>query len=117
MSDIQPHDHYLAGESEVWEFTIQKDGSDYDVSGATVEWYLLPLGSSDPADAVLSDGDSGVTLSVSDADSDGTSERVTLAIDQGVTDGLDGYYTQLLEIDDSGPGLAKFAGDFPIEDI
>jgi hypothetical protein len=117
MSDITPHDHYLAGESEVWEFDIQKDGSDYDVSGATVEWYLLPLGSSDPTDAVLSDGDSGVTLSVADADGDGTSERVELEIDQGVTDDLDGYYTQLLEIDDSGPGLAKFAGDFPIEDI
>jgi hypothetical protein len=117
MSDIQPHDHYLAGESEAWEFDIQKDGSDYDVSSATVAWYLLPLGSSDPADAVLSDSDAGVTLAVSDADSDGTSERVTLEIDQGVTDDLDGYYTQLLVVDDSGPGLAKFAGDFPIEEI
>jgi len=117
MSDIHPHDHYLHGESATWEFTIQQDGSDYDVGAANLSWYLLPVGVSDPADAVLSDADSGVSLSVTDSDGDGASEVVTLSIAQGVTDGLDGYYTQLLILDDSGAGLAKWAGPFPIEAI
>jgi len=117
MSDIHPHDHYLHGESATWEFTIQQDGSEYDIGSADVSWYLLPVGASDPADAVLSDADSGVSLSVTDPDGDGASEMVTLSIAQGVTDGLGGYYTQLLVLDDSGAGLAKWAGPFPIDAI
>lgn len=117
MSDIAPHDHYLAGESEVWEFTIQQDGSDYDLSGAAVSWALVGLSAEDTTDPILSEDDTGVSLSISDPDGDGTSERITLELDQGVTDGLSGYYTHVLEVDDSGPGLAKWAGDFRIRGL
>jgi hypothetical protein len=120
-STIQPHDHYLAGESEIWEFTIQKDGSDYDVDGADVSWYLLPLDaevSDVPADlggvAVLDDGESGISLSITDDDGDGTSELVTLDIEQGITGTYAGYYTHVLVLDDPGTGLSIWSGDFPI---
>jgi len=114
---IDPPDRYLAGESLVQEFTVQQDGSDFDVSGATISWSLLPIGSDDVADAVLSDSDGGVSVTVSDPGNDGVAERITVEIDQTVTAGLAGHYTQVVEIDDPGDGLTRRSGPFPIDEL
>jgi len=114
---IDPPDRYLAGESLVQEFTVQQDGVDFDVSGATISWSLLPVGADDVADAVLSDTDGGVSVTVSDPDNDGVAERITVEIDQTVTAGLAGYYTQVVEIDDPGDGLTRRSGPFPIDEL
>jgi len=114
---IDPPDRYLAGESLVQEFTVQQDGVDFDVSSATISWSLLPIGSDDVADAVLSDADTGVSVTVSDPGNDGVAERITVEIDQTVTTGLAGHYTQVVEIDDPGDGLTRRSGPFPIDEL
>lgn len=92
---------------------VVEDGSDKDISGATVEWYLLPDGDSADGDAIIDHTTTGVNLSISDADAG----EVTLSVDQGVTDGLSGRYYQRLKVDDSGPGLQMWGGAFSIETV
>jgi len=114
---IDPPDRYVAGESLTQEFTVQQNGADFGVGEAVVSWSLLPVGSDDVADAVLSDADTGVSVTVSDPGNDGVAERITVEIDQAVTSGLGGHYTQVVEIDDPGDGLTRRSGPFPIDEL
>lgn len=108
---IESNTHYQSGESVRWEFTIEEGGSAKSISGAALEWYLLPFESSADANAVLDHTDSGVTLSLT---TDGSDGRVDLVIEQGVTDDLEGTYWQRLVVDDAGDGLQQWGGSFPI---
>lgn len=109
--EISPDNHYVEGESVTWEYTIEEDGSAKDLSGASLSYYLLNNRGDANSDAVKDDGDSGVSVAFT---SDGSDGRVDVTIDQGVTDGLNGTYWQRLEVDDTGTGLQKWSGPFPI---
>lgn len=110
--DIITVDHYIAGESLTQEFTVEEDGSAKDISGAEIEWSLLPNRGADAADAELDDSDSGVSASIVDA----ANGRVDVAIDQDVTTGLGGdRYWQRLVVDDSGSGKQIWGGTVRID--
>lgn len=100
-----------SGENIERTFEIDEDGSDKDISGASLEWYILPSRSSDPADALIDHDTSGVSLTISDA----AAGEVTLSVDQGVTDDLAGPYWLRLVVDDSGSGKQVWGGEFSID--
>lgn len=112
--DITPPENYVAGESITYELTITEGGSGKDLTGASIDWYLLPGQGRSTSEAVLSTTDDGVSAAlVSGEEANG---RVDLTIDQGVTDALGGSsYWQLLHIDDIGDGLQKYRGPWYIE--
>lgn len=110
--EITPDNHYTAGESVTWEYTIEQDGSVKDLSGFTVEWYLVPAQGADNSEAKLSTDDSGVSATVVDA----ANGRVDLTINRGVTDDLAGNLWQRLVLDDSGSGRQIWAGPFPVHE-
>jgi hypothetical protein len=112
MSDIDPPNQYYERESVRWEFTIEDDGSAKALSGASVDWWLLPSQGAPTSEAVLSGSDSGVSVSIVDA----AAGRIDVVIDQDVTDGLGGSTLwQRLEVDDQGPGLQLWGGYWFIE--
>lgn len=102
-----------AGENITRTFEIDEDGSDKDLSGASVEWYLLATPARDDADAVIDHDTTGVDLSITDA----AAGELTLTVEQGVTDDLGGQYWQRLVVDDSGTGLQTWGGPFTIETV
>lgn len=110
---IDPPEDYTAGESLVFPFDITKpDGSAKDLTGATAEWLLLPSEDSDDADALLTDSDTGVSLSF---DSPRTDGEITLTIARGETDGWgDNVYHHELRIDGDSQGRQIWDGNFPI---
>lgn len=107
---IESDDHYVEGESVRWEFTVTRDGSAYDLTNGSVEWYLLPNRGAPATDAVLDGSSSGVSVSIVDA----AAGRVDVVIDRGVTDGLADVYYQRLVVDDSQDGRQIYRGPFPI---
>lgn len=110
--DIQPPESYDAGESLTQEFTIeQPDGSAKDISGATVTWELVPDEGDDSGEAILDDGDSGVSVTIVD----GPNGRVDVAIGQDLTTDRGGQRDwQRLTVDDTGDGKQIWSGPFPI---
>jgi hypothetical protein len=109
--EIDPYDHYVAGESITWRFDVtDEDGTSVDITNATVEWELHDWPGEDRVDAVLDDGDTDVTVDVTDP-SIGVFE-VTLA--PGVTADLAGDYWQRVTIDLNGQRQI-WNGPFPIE--
>lgn len=114
--DIEPPDNVVAGESFRFELTVYQDGETMDLTGATADWWLRGTPAYGTDNSILSTADSGVSVTILEED-DGSSPngRVDIEIDQGVTDGLAGTYSQLLHIDDSGPGMQKFRGEIDIE--
>lgn len=113
--DITPPENFVAGESLIYEFTVTDPdtGNAEDITGATVDWWLLPEQGADTSTAELSTADSGVSVALT---TDGSDGRVDLTIDQEVTDGLSGSYWQLLHVDDLGTGLQKYHGNWYIDD-
>jgi hypothetical protein len=112
--EITPPDHYVAGESLTQEFTIEEDGAAKDISGADIEWQLVPTRGAD-ADAALLDGDAGgVTVEIADA----PSGRIDVTIDQDTTTDLAGRrLSQRLIVDDDGPGKQIWGGRFTVLDV
>lgn len=112
--DITPPADYVAGESINYEFTVTDPdtGNAKDITGASVDWWLLPEQGAATSTAELSTADSGVSVALT---TDGSDGRVDLTIDQGVTDGLSGGFWQLLHVDDLGDGLQKYRGNWYIE--
>ncbi len=110
--EIDPPRTYAAGESLIQTFSITEDGSARDITGAAVQWQLLPTQGADAADAILDESETGVDATITD-DVNGT---VEVAIDQDVTTDLGGerLYQRLI-VDDNGPGKQIWGGVFPIE--
>jgi hypothetical protein len=110
---IERNDHYVAGETAVWKFTIERDGSAKDVTGAEVEWYLVP-GRGDPDDEALYDHtDTGITAEVTD----GPSGAVEVEISSGTTDDLGGreLWHRLIVTDSEG-NKQIWNGVFPVHE-
>jgi hypothetical protein len=87
---------YFAGDSLEIIVNVDDRGSDLDIVGASIEWAVAESpGSSE----IISESDSGVTATVTDADAG----ELTITVDEGVTDGLDGrYYHEVRLTDSSG---------------
>ena len=110
-TDDLPTQELVAGESRTIEGTVKENGSAKDISGASTAWFLLPDQGDPDGDAVLSDSDSGISVSIVDA----ANGRLDITINQGETDGLSGRYWQRIEVDDTGDGLQKWGGHVFIE--
>lgn len=110
--DIEPPDDYVAGESAILTGTVTDAGSTKDLTGASVDWYLLPAQGADMSDVLLDTSAEGVTANITDP----AAGEVEITIDQGVTDGLAGRNCwQLLVVDDGGGGRQKWRGNWYIE--
>jgi hypothetical protein len=112
--EIERNEHYVGGESVVWEYTIvNEDEVVRDITGATVEWYLLNRRGEDNSEAVLSHDDSGVSASVQA----GTQGYVEVEIQSGVTDELAGdLYWQRLIVTEVNGRRQIWNGPFPIQE-
>lgn len=105
---ITQDDHYTENESARWEFTIEEDGSAKDITGASIEWYLLHDDDDALTDAAYDHDTTGIAASIVTA-ADG---RVDVVIEQDIV--AEGYYWQVLVVDDSGSGKQKWSGPFPV---
>jgi hypothetical protein len=112
--DITPPDPYGAGESLTQQITIEESGSAKDISGASVDWVLVPDRGDDVSEALLTSSDSGVTVSIVD----GANDRLDVTIDQDVTTDYGGQrYWQRLTVDDASNNKQIWSGPFPIDRV
>jgi len=111
---IERNEHYVGGESVVWEYTIvNEDEVERDIQGATVEWYLLDRRGDDNADAVLDHDDTGVSAAVQD----GPNGYLEVELQSGVTDELAGdLYWQRLIVTETNGRRQIWNGRFPIQE-
>lgn len=109
---ITPDQHYTAGEYVRWEYTIEENGSAKDITNASVSWHLLNRQGDANADAVLDDGDTDVSASITNA----TNGRVDVELSSGATSDLSGNYWQRLTVTDSNGKEQIWSGTFPVND-
>lgn len=111
--DIERYEHHVGGEALVWEFTITEDRSNRDITGASIEWYLLERRGEANTNAVLDHNDSGVEARIEDA----ASGRVDVDIDSGTTEQFAGSMKwQRLIVEDSAGNVQIWNGPFPIQE-
>lgn len=111
--EIERNDHYVGGESVVWGFTIEDDGSTKDISSASVEWYLLESRGQPNEDALLDHTDSGITAQITD----GPNGEAEVKIESGVTDSYSGSRKwQRFILEDSSGNVQIWRGPFPIQE-
>lgn len=111
--EIPRNDHYVGGESIIWQYTIEKeDGTAKNLSGATVDWYLFNSRGEDTADALLDTSSNGISVTITDA----ANGKAEVEIDGSATEDLAGgrYWQRLVVVDDSG-NTQIWNGDFPIQ--
>lgn len=113
--DITPPEPYGAGESLEQQITIEEDGSPKDITDASVKWELVNTQGDERSEAVLTESDSGVTVTVTDA----TNGRIDITIDQDVTTDFARTmpYWQRLIVDDAGSHKQIWSGPFPIDRV
>jgi hypothetical protein len=102
QQDIGTTDPYHEGDSLELIVDVDEDGSDKDLTQASVSWTVAHRLGASPT---LSDSDSGVSASVTDA----AAGEVTVTIDSGVTDGLAGRYQHELRVTDLNGDTAVVA--------
>jgi hypothetical protein len=107
--EITPNDGYVATDSIVWTFDVEEDGSAKSLSGASVDYLILPDRGDADSDALLDDGDSTVTV---DIEPSGTVGRIEVTIDRGSLDRAGEHLWQRLRVHDSGSGQKTFSGAF-----
>jgi len=102
QQDIGTADPYHEGDALELIVDVDEAGDDKDLAQATVSWTLAHRPGATPT---LSDSDSGVTATVTDA----AAGEVTVTIDSGVTDGLAGRYQHELRVTDRNGDTAVVA--------
>lgn len=105
--ELDPVEHWIAGDSKTFENTVEEDGSARDITGDTLEWYLFPMGASttDTSNADFSHNDSGVTVNRVD-DSNG---RFNVEVNEDVvTSG--GNYIQRVIVDPTSSTKQTWTG-------
>jgi len=109
LADIE---EWLAGDNRVLAFqVVDAAGAGVDISGATVTWSLFGREyQSDPADAVLSDSDSGVEV-VTDNRVDTSVGEFEVRIDGEATDDLWGEYHQRPRVEQTDGTEASWRGE------
>lgn len=110
---IERNDHYVAGETAEWTFTVEKDdGSAKDLTSANIEWYLVPSKGDPDSDALYDHTNTGVTAQVTDA----PNGKLQVVIEDGVTTGDGGnQFWQRLIVTDSQNRTQIWNGHFPIQ--
>lgn len=112
VEQIAPDRRYSSGETVVWEYTVEEDGSPFDLTGADVEWYLVPNQGDNNSVAAIDHTSSTVTASVVTPEADG---RIDIEVESSATEDIDGEYWQRLIVDKGGD-IQKWGGPFPIEE-
>lgn len=103
-------DQYIEGDSLRIDATVTEDGSAKDLQGATVNF---GIGEDYGSQVELSDSDSGIQANVTDT----TNGEIEVVINDGVTDGMAGYWVYEIEVEDAGGQVVTVTrGDFVIED-
>lgn len=99
---------YYEGDSLELVISVDEDGSDKDLTGASVEWAM----SRDPSSAEeISESTTGVSASVTDA----ATGEITVTIAQGITDGKTGrWHHETRVTDSSGDKAVVTRGEFYI---
>lgn len=88
-------DPYHAGDTLVVHFSVtDRNGDPKNLTGSSASWAAARSRGDEP---VLSDGDAGVALTISDAEGG----VVRLEVDRGITDDLHGPYEYDLQVVDS----------------
>lgn len=118
MHDLDPYafelpgiDEWLAGDDRVLAFRVtDDDGTGIDIDSADVSWALFERAyQSDPADAVLTDSDSGVEV-VTDNRVDTTAGEWEVRLDGAATEELHGRYYQRPALEQSDGTEASWRG-------
>lgn len=110
---IDRYDHLVGGESIIWKYDVEKtDGTDKDLTSATIDWYLLERRGNADSDALLDKGDSTVAVRITD-EANGV---VEVELDPDATKDLAGgmYWQRLVATDNSG-NKQVWTGEFPIQ--
>jgi len=102
---------WLAGDSRTLAFVVQdSDGNTVDISDATVTWMLADRPyQTDPADAVLSGGDTGVEV-VTDSRVDSTAGEFEVRVAPDATVDLWGVFHQRPEVEQADGSVASWLG-------
>lgn len=119
MHDLSQHvaelpaiDDWLSGDDRVLAFrVVDADGNAVDISNATVGWSLFARPyHDDPADAVLSDADSGVEL-VTDSRVDTSNGEWEVRVDGAATADRWGEFTHRPVVEQSDGTRASWRGE------
>lgn len=108
-------EHYLSDDSREIDYTVTEADSDttIDVSGADLSWYVVEREYEAEADAVLSDGDSGVEIDTSTVDP--TAGEVRIDVDKDATTDLWGRYTAKLVLEQGANDRTTWRSRLTIE--
>lgn len=110
-NELQPVTGWAATDSRVLEFTVQlADGSGKDIANDTLEYELLNRAYDGRADAVLADGDSGVSITKTDS-ANGVFE---VAVAEGTLAGEWGQFVQRVTVDPPDDSRQSWHGDVTI---
>lgn len=121
--DIDPYDHFAAGDSIVWPFLIEEGGEAKPVSNADVEYYVLHSQADVDADAIVDHTNADVTIRVEpqspthpDAPDD-TTGYIEVDVGAGVIDhARERLWHRLRIIDDEG-GRRTFGGTWYVNQV
>lgn len=112
---IESVEHWPSGDTRVFPFVVPDEDSDVDgarkdITAATISWKLEKTAS---GTVVLSDSDSGVSTTITDA-SNGEFE---VEVDKTATESLEGTYREIIKITDSAGNRSSWAGRVEISKI
>lgn len=107
--EITAYDDYVATDSIEWTFDVEEDGSAKSLTGASVDYVIVPDRGDANSDAILDDGDSAVTI---DIEPGGTTGRFTVTIDRGELDRGGESLWHRVRVQDSSSGQKTFSGPF-----
>lgn len=112
---IESVEHWPSGDTRIFPFVVPDEDSDVedarkDIASANIEWKLED---STTGNTVLSDSDSGVSTTITDA-SNGEFE---VEVDKTATESLEGTYREIIKITDSAGNRSSWAGRVEISKI
>jgi hypothetical protein len=114
--DLPDTEQWFAGDSRALEFqVVDGNGDPVPIPGATITWALFERAyQTDPADAVLSDGDAGVTVRTADI-VDPEQGEFEVRVTPQATEGLYGEFYQRPVVEQSDGSTAAWRGSVVVE--
>jgi len=109
LPDIE---EFLAGDDRTLAFqVVDADGNGVDISSATISWDVYEREyQTDAADAVISDGDSGVEI-VTDNRVDSTDGEFEIRVDGAATSDMWGEFYHRPEVEQTDGTVASWRGE------
>lgn len=114
--ELDSYEHYVTGDSIVWAFQIDEDGSKKDLTGATVDYHVLGSPAMDDADALVDHTDAGVSVEVDPSSPEhpnaptDTTGYVEVRIDSQIVDWGGSTLWHRLKITDGSGSQRTFGG-------